>query len=107
MVTGNLIASLYWIFLRAKAKPDFSVARLPPVIVGVPDKRKNLIASLYWIFLRAKAKPAWLLPVKKPNHQCGQVSSFVGVARFELATPRPPDVYSNRAELHPDLCLQR
>ena len=28
--------------------------------------------------------------------------SSVGVTRFELATTRPPDVYSNRAELHPD-----
>ena len=28
--------------------------------------------------------------------------SFVGMTRFELATTRPPDVYSNRAELHPD-----
>ena len=27
---------------------------------------------------------------------------LVGVTRFELATTRPPDVYSNRAELHPD-----
>lgn len=26
----------------------------------------------------------------------------VGMARFELATPRPPDVYSNRTELHPE-----
>ncbi len=26
---------------------------------------------------------------------------FVGMARFELAAPRPPDVYSNLAELHP------
>ena len=25
------------------------------------------------------------------------------MARFERATPRPPDVYSNLAELHPDL----
>ena len=28
-------------------------------------------------------------------------SSVVGMTRFELATPRPPDAYSNRAELHP------
>ena len=27
---------------------------------------------------------------------------FVGMTRFELATPRPPDAYSNRAELHPE-----
>ena len=26
---------------------------------------------------------------------------LVGVTRFELATPRPPDVCSNRTELHP------
>ena len=26
----------------------------------------------------------------------------VGMARFELATSRPPDVHSNRTELHPD-----
>ncbi len=26
----------------------------------------------------------------------------VGVTRFELATTRPPDAYSNRAELHPE-----
>ena len=26
---------------------------------------------------------------------------LVGVTRFELATTRPPDAYSNRAELHP------
>ena len=29
--------------------------------------------------------------------------SVVGMTRFELATTRPPDVYSNRAELHPVL----
>ena len=26
------------------------------------------------------------------------------MTRFELATPRPPDAYSNRTELHPELC---
>ena len=32
------------------------------------------------------------------------ISTFcvVGVTRFELATPRPPDAYSNRTELHPE-----
>ena len=29
----------------------------------------------------------------------------VGMTRFELATPRPPDAYSNRTELHPELCF--
>ena len=33
--------------------------------------------------------------------------NFVGVTRFELATTRPPDVYSNRAELHPELCRSK
>ena len=27
---------------------------------------------------------------------------FVGMTGFEPATTRPPDVYSNRAELHPE-----
>ena len=27
---------------------------------------------------------------------------FVGVKGFEPSTTRPPDVYSNRAELHPE-----
>ncbi len=29
----------------------------------------------------------------------------VGMTGFEPATSRPPDVHSNRAELHPDLYL--
>ena len=35
------------------------------------------------------------------------ISTFcdVGVTRFELATPRPPDAYSNRTELHPEVML--
>ena len=32
---------------------------------------------------------------------------FVGMTRFELATPRPPDAYSNRTELHPELCFSQ
>ena len=34
-------------------------------------------------------------------------AQLVGVTRFELATTRPPDEYSNRAELHPELRMQR
>ena len=30
------------------------------------------------------------------------IAFLVGVTRFELATTRPPDAYSNRAELHPE-----
>ena len=32
---------------------------------------------------------------------------LVGVTGFEPATTRPPDVYSNRAELHPDSFVKR
>ena len=32
---------------------------------------------------------------------------LVGVTRFELAATRPPDAYSNRAELHPELKRNR
>ena len=28
---------------------------------------------------------------------------MVGIARFELATSRPPDVHANRAELYPEI----
>ena len=31
--------------------------------------------------------------------------SLVGMTGFEPATPRPPDVYSNRAELHPEFAV--
>ncbi len=33
----------------------------------------------------------------------GVLAVKVGMARFELAAPRPPDEYSNRAELHPEV----
>ncbi len=29
------------------------------------------------------------------------------MTRFELATPRPPDAYSNRTELHPELAFSK
>ena len=32
---------------------------------------------------------------------------FVGMTGFEPATTRPPDVYSNRAELHPEVHIKR
>ena len=38
------------------------------------------------------------------NHQIINASCLVGVTGFEPATSRPPDVYSNRTELHPELC---
>ena len=45
---------------------------------------------------------------KKPRYSIEyQGFRLVGMTRFELATTRPPDVYSNRAELHPELVLRR
>ena len=38
------------------------------------------------------------------NHQIINASYLVGVTGFEPATSRPPDVYSNRTELYPELC---
>ena len=37
------------------------------------------------------------------------INAFLGVGAtgFEPATSRPPDVYSNRTELHPELRVQR
>ena len=41
---------------------------------------------------------------KKPRHSTEyQGFRLVGMTGFEPATTRPPDVYSNRAELHPEL----
>ena len=38
------------------------------------------------------------------NHQIINAFLYVGVTGFEPATSRPPDVYSNRTELYPELC---
>ena len=37
------------------------------------------------------------------NHQIINAFYYVGMTGFEPATSRPPDVYSNRTELHPEL----
>ena len=46
----------------------------------------------------------WDMPTKKIPNLVIEDSGlrYVGMTRFELATTRPPDVYSNRAELHPE-----
>ena len=38
------------------------------------------------------------------NHQIINAFLGVGATGFEPATSRPPDVYSNRTELRPELC---
>ena len=50
-----------------------------------------LQAIFVWVGTKTKAR----------NFLQAFVLNFVGVTRFELATPRPPDVYSNRAD-NPD-----
>ena len=47
-----------------------------------------------------------LLKKKKSidNHQIINAFYGVGATGFEPATSRPPDVYSNRTELRPELC---
>ncbi len=44
-----------------------------------------------------------ILTRKKANKRIRLLAFSVGMTRFELATPRPPDAYSNRTELHPEL----
>ena len=39
---------------------------------------------------------------KPPLHMQRWFCFIVGVSRFELPAPRPPDAYSNLTELHPD-----
>ena len=39
---------------------------------------------------------------KQQNFSVLLSAQFVGMTGFEPATTRPPDVYSNRAELHPE-----
>ena len=50
---------------------------------------------------------SWL--AKKQKRHKNKFCAFcaVGITGFEPATPRPPDVYSNRTELYPDRCLLR
>ena len=39
------------------------------------------------------------------NYQIINAFYFVGMTGFEPATSRPPDVYSNRTELHPEFSV--
>ena len=43
---------------------------------------------------------------KQQNFSVLLSAHFVGMTGFEPATTRPPDVYSNRAELHPVVCIE-
>ena len=43
------------------------------------------------------------VPIKDLHFTVSPFLSPVGVRRFERPTTRPPDAYSNRAELHPAL----
>ena len=55
-------------------------------------------------------RSCFLILIKSKKHRQSidyQCFFPVGVTGFEPATTRPPDVYSNRAELHPELRMQR
>ena len=43
----------------------------------------------------------------KVTTKSSYLNNSVGVTGFEPATTRPPDAYSNRAELHPELRVQK
>ena len=47
------------------------------------------------------------LPKNKVTTKSSYLNNSVGVTGFEPATTRPPDAYSNRAELHPELRVQK
>ena len=61
--------------------------------------RENII-MLLWIYFRKEMK-------KELSRNLTPSFLPVGVTGFEPATTRPPDAYSNRAELHPELRMQR
>ena len=58
------------------------------------------VDPLLWIYFRKEMKKELSINL---------TPSFlpVGVTGFEPATTRPPDAYSNRAELHPELRMQK
>ena len=69
----------------------------------------RFVSLCRWIllFLCGDVSGGKLKNIKTKKHrQSSDYQCFlpVGVTGFEPATSRPPDVYSNRTELHPALC---
>lgn len=63
------------------------VLRLVSVCIKFPEKcNQNVIVTIK----------------KRSDFWSNLLILSVGMTGFEPATTRPPDVYSNRAELHPD-----
>ena len=72
----------------------------------------RFVSLCRWIllFLCGDVSGGKLKNIKTKKHrQSSDYQCFlpVGVTGFEPATTRPPDAYSNRAELHPELRMQR
>ena len=55
------------------------------------------VKTSFFVFLLKKTKSI-------DNRLIINAYDGVGMTGFEPATSRPPDVYSNRTELHPELC---
>ena len=67
-----------------------------PTKVGIFVYRTTFDASIRWFYIQKSS-----ISRLRTLSIC-----IVGMTRFELATTRPPDVYSNRAELHPATLLR-
>lgn len=50
---------------------------------------------------------AFCRKISADNQLITSTLAIVGMTRFELATPRPPDAYSKPTELHPDRTISR
>ena len=70
--------------------------KIPQIVTLTPEN----IIMLLWIYFRKEMK-------KELSRNLTPSFLPVGVTGFEPATTRPPDAYSNRAELHPELRMQR
>lgn len=65
----------------------------------------NLVLRLVSVCIKfpEKCNQNVIVTIKKRSDFWSNLLIFsVGMTGFEPATTRPPDVYSNRAELHPD-----
>ena len=112
--TANRVCSIMW------ASPQLLPTLLATLRVTLPrtsqlalrgtTHRLRVEPTILCLFLCHIAIDASirLYNTKRPQSTIEVLSllSFVGMTRFELATTRPPDVYSNRAELHPELVLR-
>ena len=71
--------------------------------MNFPDKtiKSHAEPLFFWTLLKKKETKKQLFIAEQ------LLNNSVGVTGFEPATTRPPDAYSNRAELHPELRVQK